>query len=164
MEKAKRGLEAQVEEMTIQIEELEDELQTAEDAKLHLEVNMQALKVQFQRDLQVREAQNEDKRKQLLKQVNIDFFDLIFVAQWVSNIWFCRSSNSGRHFLYAPYPPLVSNWGEKVLFCCFPTWYTGTWAWDWARRWAENENFIGNCQEETWGGFAGHWRPSWCNR
>ncbi|KAK7167952.1 hypothetical protein R3I94_002114 [Phoxinus phoxinus] len=69
LEKAKRGLEAQVEEMTIQMEELEDELQTAEDAKLHLEVNMQAFKVQFQRDLQGREEQNEEKRKQLLKQV-----------------------------------------------------------------------------------------------
>uniref|UniRef100_A0A671ML26 Myosin-11-like n=1 Tax=Sinocyclocheilus anshuiensis TaxID=1608454 RepID=A0A671ML26_9TELE len=69
LEKAKRGLEARVEEMIIQMEELEDELQTAEDAKLHLEVNMQALKVQFQRDLQVREEQNEEKRKQLLKQV-----------------------------------------------------------------------------------------------
>lgn len=99
LEKAKRGLEARVEEMTIQIEELEDELQTAEDAKLHLEVNMQALKVQFQRDMQVREAQNEEKRKQLLKQVKINFFDLIFVAQWVSNIGLCRSCSSGRHFL-----------------------------------------------------------------
>lgn len=70
-----------MEEMTIQMEELEDELQTAEDAKLHLEVNMQALKVQNQRDLQVREEQNEEKRKQLLKQVKIDFFDFIFVYQ-----------------------------------------------------------------------------------
>uniref|UniRef100_A0A8C2BFW8 Myosin, heavy chain 11b, smooth muscle n=1 Tax=Cyprinus carpio TaxID=7962 RepID=A0A8C2BFW8_CYPCA len=84
LEKAKRGLEARVEEMTIQMEELEDELQTAEDAKLHLEVNMQALKVQNQRDLQVREEQNEEKRKQLLKQVKTDFFDFIFVAQWVN--------------------------------------------------------------------------------
>lgn len=70
-----------MEEMTIQMEELEDELQTAEDAKLHLEVNMQAFKVQFQRDLQGREEQNEEKRKQLLKQVKMDFFVLIFVAQ-----------------------------------------------------------------------------------
>lgn len=70
-----------MEEMAIQMEELEDELQTAEDAKLHLEVNMQALKVQFQRDLQGREEQSEEKRKQLLKQVKIDFFVLIFVAQ-----------------------------------------------------------------------------------
>lgn len=71
MEKAKRGLEAQVEEMRIQMDELEDELQTAEDAKLHLEVNLQAIKVQHQRDLQGREKQSEEKKKQLLKQVNI---------------------------------------------------------------------------------------------
>ncbi len=119
MEKAKRGLEAQVEEMTIQIEELEDELQTAEDAKLHLEVNMQALKVQFQRDLQVREAQNEDKRKQLLKQVNIDFFDLIFVAQWVSNIWFRRSCNSGRHFLICSLPSSSQQLRGKSVILLF---------------------------------------------
>lgn len=53
------------------MEELEDELQTAEDAKLHLEVNTQALKVQFQRDLQGKDEQSEEKKKQLLKQVNI---------------------------------------------------------------------------------------------
>ncbi|XP_051987354.1 myosin-11-like isoform X2 [Xyrauchen texanus] len=69
LEKTKRGLEAQVEEMQIQIEELEDELQTSEDAKLHLDINMQALKVQFQRDQQGREDQSEERRKQLLKQV-----------------------------------------------------------------------------------------------
>lgn len=68
-----------MEEMVIQMEELEDELQTAEDAKLHLEVNMQALKVQFQRDLQGREEQSEEKRKQLHKQVKIDFFVLMLL-------------------------------------------------------------------------------------
>lgn len=69
MEKSKRTLEQQVEEMKTQLEELEDELQAAEDAKLRLEVNMQALKAQFERDLQARDEQNEEKRRQLLKQV-----------------------------------------------------------------------------------------------
>ncbi|XP_076871423.1 myosin-11a isoform X2 [Brachyhypopomus gauderio] len=69
LEKSKRGLEAQVEEMKTQLEELEDELQAAEDAKLRLEVNMQALKAQFERDLQGRDEQGEEKRKQLVKQV-----------------------------------------------------------------------------------------------
>ncbi|KAG7459399.1 hypothetical protein MATL_G00210340 [Megalops atlanticus] len=69
LEKCKRGLEAQVEEMCTQLEELEDELQVAEDAKLRLEVNMQALKAQFDRDLQGRDELNEEKRRQLLKQV-----------------------------------------------------------------------------------------------
>ncbi|GAA6086710.1 myosin-11a isoform X3 [Tachysurus ichikawai] len=69
LEKSKRGLEQQVEEMKTQLEELEDELQAAEDAKLRLEVNMQALKAQFDRDLQGRDEQGEEKRKQLIKQV-----------------------------------------------------------------------------------------------
>ncbi|XP_060725108.1 myosin-11a isoform X3 [Tachysurus vachellii] len=69
LEKSKRGLEQQVEEMKTQLEELEDELQAAEDAKLRLEVNMQALKAQFERDLQGRDEQGEEKRKQLIKQV-----------------------------------------------------------------------------------------------
>ncbi|XP_073447246.1 myosin-11 isoform X3 [Aquarana catesbeiana] len=70
LEKSKRGLEQQVEEMKTQLEELEDELQAAEDAKLRLEVNMQALKAQFERDLQGRDEQNEEKRRQLVKQVH----------------------------------------------------------------------------------------------
>ena len=52
LERAKRSLEGQVEEQRVQIEELEDELQATEDAKLRLEVNMQAQKTQFERDLQ----------------------------------------------------------------------------------------------------------------
>ncbi|KAG8432953.1 hypothetical protein GDO86_017281 [Hymenochirus boettgeri] len=70
LEKSKRGLEQQVEEMKTQLEELEDELQATEDAKLRLEVNMQALKAQFERDLQARDEQNEEKRRQLVKQVH----------------------------------------------------------------------------------------------
>ncbi|KAG9330628.1 hypothetical protein JZ751_023544 [Albula glossodonta] len=69
LEKTKRGLEAQVDEMRTQVEELEDELQAAEDAKLRLEVNMQALKAQFDRDLQARDELGEEKKRQLLKQV-----------------------------------------------------------------------------------------------
>ncbi|XP_075035860.1 myosin-11 isoform X1 [Mixophyes fleayi] len=70
LEKSKRTLEQQVEEMKTQLEELEDELQATEDAKLRLEVNMQALKAQFERDLQARDEQNEEKRRQLVKQVH----------------------------------------------------------------------------------------------
>uniref|UniRef100_A0AAY5KFZ1 Myosin, heavy chain 11b, smooth muscle n=1 Tax=Esox lucius TaxID=8010 RepID=A0AAY5KFZ1_ESOLU len=69
LEKAKRGLEAALDEMRLQMDELEDELQAAEDAKLRLEVNTQALKTQHDRDLQGREEQGEERRKQLLKQV-----------------------------------------------------------------------------------------------
>lgn len=69
LERAKRGMEQQLEEMKTQLEELEDELQLTEDAKLRLEVNMQAMKAQFDRDLQARDEQGEEKRKQLVKQV-----------------------------------------------------------------------------------------------
>ena len=58
-----------MEEMKTQLEELDDELQETEDAKLRLEVNMQALKVQFERDLQARDEQTEEKRRQLQRQV-----------------------------------------------------------------------------------------------
>lgn len=55
--------------MRTQLEELEDELQATEDAKLRLEVNMQAMKAQFERDLQTRDEQNEEKKRLLIKQV-----------------------------------------------------------------------------------------------
>lgn len=89
MEKSKRTLEQQVEEMKTQLEELEDELQAAEDAKLRLEVNMQALKGQFERDLQARDEQNEEKRRQLLKQVP---FSIIAFVDTYQAIWKCPAS------------------------------------------------------------------------
>lgn len=57
--------------MRTQLEELEDELQATEDAKLRLEVNMQAMKAQFERDLQTRDEQNEEKKRLLIKQVGV---------------------------------------------------------------------------------------------
>ncbi|CAN9510557.1 unnamed protein product [Ophioblennius macclurei] len=69
LERSKRAMDQQLEEMKTQLEELEDELQTTEDAKLRLEVNMQAMKAQFDRDLQARDEQGEERRKQLVKQV-----------------------------------------------------------------------------------------------
>ncbi|XP_042206669.1 myosin heavy chain, non-muscle-like isoform X10 [Homarus americanus] len=69
LEKAKRALDSQLAEQKTQIEELEDELQLTEDAKLRLEVNMQAMKAQFERDLNAREEQGEEKRRGLVKQL-----------------------------------------------------------------------------------------------
>lgn len=69
LEKKKRELEAQVEAQRTQIEELEDEVQVSEDAKLRLEVNMQALKTQIERDLQAREELGEEGKRSLLRQV-----------------------------------------------------------------------------------------------
>lgn len=69
LEKVKRSLEGQVAEQKTQIEELEDDLQMAEDAKLRLEVNMQALKSQYERDLQSRDQQSEEVRRTFMRQV-----------------------------------------------------------------------------------------------
>lgn len=79
LEKAKRILEGQLEEQKHQIEELEDELQLTEDSKLRLEVNMQALKAQLERDLQARDEQNEEKRKALIKQVGVKRFNICYL-------------------------------------------------------------------------------------
>ena len=69
MEKSRRNLEGTVEEQRVQIEELEDELQAIEDAKLRLEVNMQALKSQYEREIQGRDEQGEDKKRALVRQL-----------------------------------------------------------------------------------------------
>lgn len=71
LEKSKRTLEQQLEEMKTQLEELEDELQATEDAKLRLEVNMQAMKAQYERDLAGRDEMGEEKKRALVKQVQI---------------------------------------------------------------------------------------------
>nr|XP_054096838.1 myosin-9 isoform X1 [Callithrix jacchus]XP_054096841.1 myosin-9 isoform X1 [Callithrix jacchus]XP_054096844.1 myosin-9 isoform X1 [Callithrix jacchus]XP_054096846.1 myosin-9 isoform X1 [Callithrix jacchus]XP_054096848.1 myosin-9 isoform X1 [Callithrix jacchus] len=67
--KSRRLLEQQVEELKTQLEELEDELQDTENANLRLEVNLQAMKIQFERDLQDRDEQSEEKQQQLVRQV-----------------------------------------------------------------------------------------------
>ena len=69
LEKAKRALESAVEEQKSQIEELEDQLQIAEDAKLRLEVNMQALKAQLDRELQAKDEQADEGKRGFLRQV-----------------------------------------------------------------------------------------------
>ena len=56
-------------DLRTQVTELEDELTAAEDAKLRLEVTVQALKAQHERDLQGRDEAGEERRRQLAKQV-----------------------------------------------------------------------------------------------
>lgn len=88
--------------MRTQLEELEDELQATEDAKLRLEVNMQAMKAQFERDLQTRDEQNEEKKRLLLKQVGCGAwpsepgFALMLIAGRQSALWFTLESISWR--------------------------------------------------------------------
>ena len=69
LEKAKRSLEAQLLELKQTIEELEDEVQITEDARLRMEVNLNSAKANYERELASRDEQNEDKRKGLQRQV-----------------------------------------------------------------------------------------------
>ncbi|CAK8680338.1 unnamed protein product [Clavelina lepadiformis] len=69
LERSKRNLESQLEELKTQLEELEDELQVTEDAKLRLEVNLQAAKANFDREMQARDDQAEEKRRGIMKQL-----------------------------------------------------------------------------------------------
>lgn len=71
LEKAKRALESTVEEQKTQMEELEDQLQIMEDAKLRLEVNMQALKAQLDRELQAKDEQADEGKRAVLRQVRL---------------------------------------------------------------------------------------------
>jgi len=69
LDKARRLLETQLAEQRSQIEELEDEVQASEDSKLRLEVNMQAMKAQLERDLQSKDQENEEGKRSLVRQV-----------------------------------------------------------------------------------------------
>ena len=87
LEKAKKALESQMEEMKTQMEELEDELQATEDAKLRLEVNMQALKTNADRELANKDEQSEEKRRSLIRQVRLLFTGLVY-SIWIPRIPF----------------------------------------------------------------------------
>lgn len=69
LERARRMAEQATNDLRTQVTELEDELTAAEDAKLRLEVTVQALKAQHERDLQGRDEAGEERRRQLAKQV-----------------------------------------------------------------------------------------------
>jgi len=76
LDKARRVLETQLAEQRSQIEELEDEVQASEDAKLRLEVNMQAMKAQLERDLVSKDEQNEEGKRSLVRQVCIYIYSM----------------------------------------------------------------------------------------
>ncbi|XP_040834252.1 myosin-14 isoform X1 [Ochotona curzoniae] len=69
LERARRMAEQATNDLRTQVTELEDELTAAEDAKLRLEVTVQALKAQHERDLQGRDEAGEERRRQLAKQL-----------------------------------------------------------------------------------------------
>ncbi|XP_019597117.2 myosin-14 isoform X3 [Rhinolophus sinicus] len=69
LERARRVAEQAANDLRTQMTELEDELTAAEDTKLRLEVTVQALKTQHERDLQGRDEAGEERRRQLAKQL-----------------------------------------------------------------------------------------------
>uniref|UniRef100_A0A1I7YVJ0 Myosin_tail_1 domain-containing protein n=1 Tax=Steinernema glaseri TaxID=37863 RepID=A0A1I7YVJ0_9BILA len=69
LEKAKRQLEQELLNAKTTIEELEDALQIAEDARLRNEVNTQAMRDNFERQLTAKDAEREENRRGLLRQI-----------------------------------------------------------------------------------------------
>uniref|UniRef100_A0A0N4ZTS6 Myosin heavy chain n=1 Tax=Parastrongyloides trichosuri TaxID=131310 RepID=A0A0N4ZTS6_PARTI len=69
LEKAKRALESELLNYKSQVEELDDALQLSEDNCLRLEVNLQAIKAEYDRNHANKENEAEEKRKNLQKTI-----------------------------------------------------------------------------------------------
>lgn len=69
MERTRRTLETEAQNLRVQTQELEEELSEAENSRLRLEVTLQALKAQFEREISTSEEKGEEKRRALNKQV-----------------------------------------------------------------------------------------------
>lgn len=69
LERTRRSLETEVQNLRVQTQELEEELTEAENSRLRLEVTLQALKAQFEREISTSEEKGEEKRRALSKQV-----------------------------------------------------------------------------------------------
>lgn len=62
-------METEAENLRVQTQDLEEELAEAENSRLRLEVTLQALKAQFEREISTNEEKGEEKRRALSKQV-----------------------------------------------------------------------------------------------
>lgn len=69
LERTRRTLETEAQNLRVQTQELEEELTEAENSRLRLEVTLQALKAQFEREISSSEEKGEEKRRALSKQV-----------------------------------------------------------------------------------------------
>lgn len=69
LERTRRALETEAQSLRVQTQELEEELSEAENSRLRLEVTLQALKAQFEREISTAEEKGEEKRRALSKQV-----------------------------------------------------------------------------------------------
>lgn len=72
LERTRRTLETEAQNLRIQTQELEEELSEAENSRLRLEVTLQALKAQFEREISSNEEKGEEKRRALSKQVTME--------------------------------------------------------------------------------------------
>lgn len=70
LERTRRNLETEAQSLRVQTQELEEELAEVENSRLRLEVTLQALKAQFERELSASEEKGEEKRRALSKQVS----------------------------------------------------------------------------------------------
>ena len=66
LSRAKKQLEQQVSELKAQLEELEDELQIAEDSAMRMEVTVQAMKKDHEREI-LNMGEESEERKRTLK-------------------------------------------------------------------------------------------------
>lgn len=80
LERAKNSLEVQEKQLRQQLEELEEELAVLEATRDRLEVNMGAMKGEYERELNAKEDQLEDIRRTLGKQVirSVALFCFVF--------------------------------------------------------------------------------------
>lgn len=69
MERSKRQLEEELRNAKTQIEELEDALTLAEDAKLRMEVTMQAMRKEHERALNVKTDEEDESRRSLVNRI-----------------------------------------------------------------------------------------------
>lgn len=69
LERAKRQLEEELRNAKTQIEELEDALTISEDAKLRMEVIMQALRKEHERALNAKTDEDDESRRSLLNRI-----------------------------------------------------------------------------------------------
>lgn len=128
--------------MKTQLEELEDELQATEDAKLRLEVNLQAMKAQFERDLQGRDEQSEEKKKQLVRQVRTALplpwaeagreprvlgAPFSFRRDWGSPLITPSTSSRSNPLPGGQWPPILGFYGQESSLSLDAPWMPRDW-------------------------------------
>lgn len=134
----------------MQIEELEDELQATEDAKLRLEVNMQALRAQFERDLQAKEEEGEEKKRSLLRQVCVGAKSLELILQIFGNVSRKPFSNTliAEDLLTSTRINLEVSVSFSKLTDCTPPHSCARWRQNWKRR--ESRELMPSMPRRSW--------------